>query len=321
MSPAKKAAAKKAPAKKAPAKKAPAKKAAGAKKTPVKKAAVSDKAAVSKKAAAAKKKAAPSKASKNKAVAKKAPSAKKSVAKKTARVTRPVALPPLPDREPAPSPEDLRDYAPPEGPPVAGPLGEGVEPYRRRPDTVVLTFEGPGPQRRLTVAFRIILAIPHLILLWLVTILALLAAIVGWFASLVLGRLPGGLARFLGQYVQYSTRVSAYSFYLLTDRYPRFSLSDPSYAVSVEVAPGRLNRAAVFFRIILMIPAAILANLVQSGFQLAAVFIWLIVLVSGRLPAPLFEALAAVLRYLTRFQAYFFLLTADYPSGLFGDPA
>jgi hypothetical protein len=186
---------------------------------------------------------------------------------------------------------------------------------------VVVAFEGPGAQRRLTVAFRIILAIPHLILLLLVSVVAILAAIVGWFAALILGRLPRGLARFLGQYVQYSTRVSAYSFFLLTDRYPPFSLTDPNYAVSVETAPGRLNRLAVFFRVILVIPAAIVVNLVQSGFQLAAVFIWLIVLVSGRMPTSLFEALAVALRYSTRFSAYNFMLTADYPSGLFGDPA
>src|SRR5581483_3679005 len=103
---------------------------------------------------------------------------------------------------------------------------------------------------------------------------------------------------------QYSTRVSAYSFYLLTGRYPPFSLTDPDYAVSVEVAPGRLNRAAVFFRALLIIPANIVATLVQYGVAVASFVIWLIVLIAGRVPTPLFEALSAVLRYATRLQAY-----------------
>lgn len=301
------------PAKKAAAKKTPAKTAA-AKKTAVKKTAA--KKSATKKAAA--KKSAVKKAPAKRTVAKKAP-AKRTIAKKAPAVTRP-APPPRPQPEPAL--DDLYELAPPEGPPLAGPsAGPAGDAYRRRPDTVVLTFEGPGPQRRLTVAFRIILAIPHFILLLLVSVIGFVAAIVGWFAALILGRLPRGLARFLGQYVEYATRVTAYAFYLLTDRYPPFSLTEGNYAVSVEVAPGRLNRAAVFFRVILMIPAYIVSVLLQYGVELAGVFIWLIVLVAGRMPTSLFEALAAILRYQVRFQAYSLLLTADYPSGLFGDPA
>jgi hypothetical protein len=310
------------PAKKAVPKKAPGTKAV-AKRTAAKKAAPSTKAAAKKTAV---KKTAVKKAAAKKTGVKKATAAKKPTRRATARKSVPAppeVLAPRPARQPEPSPEDLREYLPPEGPPVDGPAAApgGGEPYRRRPDTAVLTFEGPGPQRRLTVAFRIILAIPHLVLLWLISIAAIVAAVIGWFAALILGRLPRGLARFLGQYLQYSTRVSGYAFYLLTDRYPPFSLTDAGYAISVDLAPGRLNRAAVFFRIILMLPAALLANILQSGLEIAGVFIWLIVLVSGRLPTSLFEALAVVLRYVTRLQAFGLLLTADYPSGLFGDPA
>ena len=317
MSPAKKAAAKKTPAKKTAAKKA-----APVKKTAVKKTAVKKSAA---KRSAAKKRAA-RKSAVNKAPAKRTVAKKASVAKQPAGTRAPAAARPAPAPRAEPAPDaaldDLFELAPPEGPPVSGPFaGPGGDPYRRRPDTVVLTFEGPGSQRRLTVAFRIILAIPHLILLALVSIFAFFVAIVGWFAALILGRLPGGMARFLGQYLEYATRVAAYGLYLLTDRYPPFSLTEANHAVSVEVAPGRLNRAAVFFRLILMIPAYAVTVVIQYGVELAAVFIWLIVLVAGRMPTSLFEALAAVLRYQIRFQAYGLLLTADYPSGLFGDPA
>ena len=100
-----------------------------------------------------------------------------------------------------------------------------------------------------------------------------------------------------------------------------FSLSEADYAVSVELTPGRLNRAAVLFRFILFVPATIVVNILFLGFQVAAVFIWLIALVAGRLPTPLFEAEAAIVRYLSRYYAYAGLLTSEYPSGLFGDPA
>ena len=48
---------------------------------------------------------------------------------------------------------------------------------------------------------------------------------------------------------------------------------------------------------------------------------WLIVLIAGRMPRSLHEALAATVRYHIRVTGYFLMLTARYPGGLFGDPA
>jgi hypothetical protein len=73
------------------------------------------------------------------------------------------------------------------------------------------------------------------------------------------------------------------------------------------------------FRLILLVPAAILAGLVSFGATVAMVFVWLIVLVAGRTPRSLFEALAAVLRYQVRLFAFATMLTSEYPKGLFGD--
>jgi Domain of unknown function (DUF4389) len=89
--------------------------------------------------------------------------------------------------------------------------------------------------------------------------------------------------------------------------------------VQVELRPGRLNRLAVLFRIILAIPAGIIAAVIAAGWEAVSFFCWLVVLILGRMPAPLFEATAAVLRYSMRLQAYFLLLTAAYPKRLFGD--
>jgi hypothetical protein len=85
------------------------------------------------------------------------------------------------------------------------------------------------------------------------------------------------------------------------------------------VTPTKLNRGAVLFRIILMIPALIVVTLVGIGLYIAGFFIWLIVLITGRMPRTLFEAVAATVRYQTRVTAYAMLLTPAYPGGLFGD--
>jgi hypothetical protein len=211
-----------------------------------------------------------------------------------------------PPTAPPPRPRPQPTYAEPPPPPAPT-------------DVVTVSFEGPGRQRRLTVAFRIILAIPALLWLLLLGLVANVVSVIGWFAALIIGRLPNGFGTFLARYVQYNARFYAYTQYLLTDRYPPFSLDAPDYAVSVEVQPTRLNRFAVLFRLILIVPAYIVYGVVAAGLQVAGVVIWLVVLIMGRVPTPLFEAEAAVLRYQVRFWGYFLLLTGTYPGGLFGD--
>jgi hypothetical protein len=183
----------------------------------------------------------------------------------------------------------------------------------------VLDVPEPGPQRRLTVLLRLLLLIPQFVVVWVLAIAALVTVIVGWFAALVLGRLPRPVERFLTDYVGYETRVAA-SALLLVDRYPPFALRPPpDHPVQIELRPDGLNRLAVLFRLILMIPAAIVQALLAGGWAVAAFFIWLIVLVMGRMPRPLFESTGAVLRFRMRYNAYALLLTSAYPKRLFGD--
>ncbi|WNF25437.1 DUF4389 domain-containing protein [Streptomyces sp. C11-1] len=183
----------------------------------------------------------------------------------------------------------------------------------------VLDIVEPPGQRRLTVLLRLLLLIPHFIVLFFLQIAAFFTVIIGWFAALVLGRLPDPVFRFLSAVLGYDMRVSA-SDMLLVDRYPPFALTPPpDYPVQIEVRPTPLNRLAVLFRIFLMIPAAIVQSLAVYGWWALCFVWWLITLVLGRMPRPLFEATAATLRYRMRFSAYSMMLTPAYPKGLFGD--
>ncbi|MEV5682657.1 MULTISPECIES: DUF4389 domain-containing protein [unclassified Streptomyces] len=183
----------------------------------------------------------------------------------------------------------------------------------------VVDIVEPSRQRRLTVLLRLLLLIPQFIVLFFLYIAAVVTVIVGWFAALVLGRLPQPVFRFLSGYLGYHVRVSA-SEMLLIDRYPPFALTPPpDYPVRTEVRATDLNRLAVLFRLFLMIPAAIVQSLAVTGWFVLGFLWWLITLVLGRMPRPLFEATAATLRYQTRFYAYAMMLTPAYPKGLFGD--
>jgi hypothetical protein len=176
----------------------------------------------------------------------------------------------------------------------------------------------PLRQRRVTVLLRLLLLIPQFIALAVLGVAVFFVAIIGWFAALVTGRLPTWAFYFLSSYLAYATRVRA-SESLLIDTYPPFSFDAPGYPVQIELQPAELNRLAVLARIILVIPAAIVYSVLVTGWQICSFVIWVIVLVMGRMPEPLFEATAAIARYLMRVEAYWLMLTTAYPKRLFGD--
>jgi hypothetical protein len=78
-------------------------------------------------------------------------------------------------------------------------------------------------RNRLTVGFRIILVIPHLVVLALLAIAEFVIAVIAFFAVLFTGKWPDGMQKFVLQVLAWYLRVSAY-FLLLTDVYPPFSL-------------------------------------------------------------------------------------------------
>ena len=69
-----------------------------------------------------------------------------------------------------------------------------------------------------------LLAIPHYIVLWLLSIVQMVVVIIAWFAILFTGRYPRGMFDLVVGVMQWSLRVQAYAFLLTTDRYPPFSL-------------------------------------------------------------------------------------------------
>ena len=200
--------------------------------------------------------------------------------------------------------------------PAASPRSNGGP---ETPGPVLVAVAGPAAQRRVTVAFRLILAVPHFIVLYALGIAASVAVIIGWFGALATGRLPGFAAAYLSGYLRWYCRTAAYLL-LLTDEYPPFALDDTAYPVRVAVGHGRLGRLAVLFRVILAIPAAIASMLLVYGVLTIVILIaWLTALVAGKLPVSLHQAFAAVLRYVIRYYCYLYLLTDAYPAGLFGD--
>jgi uncharacterized protein DUF4389 len=169
-------------------------------------------------------------------------------------------------------------------------------------------------RNRLTVFFRLILAIPLLLWATLWLVIAVLATIANWFATLFTGRSPEGLHTFLGTFLRYTTHVRAYLL-LVADPYPSFTGRQGTYPIDLEVDPPEpQSRLTVLFRVILAIPALLLTNILSNLSQLLAVFSWFIALVMGRVPEGLRNFAALALRIETQTYGYLMILTSRYPS-------
>lgn len=69
-----------------------------------------------------------------------------------------------------------------------------------------------------------LLAIPHYIILFFLSLAVLVVLIIAWFAILFTKRYPRGMFDFVVSIFRWELRVVSYAFLLTTDRYPPFSL-------------------------------------------------------------------------------------------------
>lgn len=168
-------------------------------------------------------------------------------------------------------------------------------------------------RNRLTVLFRLILVIPHLIWLSVWGIAVYFAVIINWFATLFSGTSPQGLHDFIAQWLRYYLQVYGYLFFL-ADPYPGFMGNEP-YPADLEVDPPRpQNRWITGFRIILAIPAVLVAGVLGYVLQVIGLISWIVCLVTGRMPLGLRDITAWILRFTAQTYGYQFILTDRYPS-------
>lgn len=193
-------------------------------------------------------------------------------------------------------------------------------------------------RNRLTVGFRWILAIPHLVIVgapiglaltWSRTpegtvdyawgagagvlgAVAAVCAMIAWFAIVFTGRSPEGLASLSAFYLRWHVRATAYVT-LLRDEYPPFG--DADYPVSVELPAlvGERDRLSVALRPITIIPHIIVVWLLGLVWGVTTLVAWFVILFTGRYPRTLYDFGVGVLRWTTRVESYLLLLTDVYP--------
>jgi hypothetical protein len=167
-------------------------------------------------------------------------------------------------------------------------------------------------RRRLAVVLRVVLVIPHYLVLWVWSFLVAPAVVIAWLALLIEARLPTFLHRFLGSFLRYQGQVTAW-FDLLSARYPD-PLHTREHPFRIELADRpRQRRLVTLFRLPLALPAIVLASAFNIVLSVAAAAAWFVALALGRTTAGLQELGTFCLRYQLETQAYVTLLTSAYP--------
>jgi hypothetical protein len=218
-----------------------------------------------------------------------------------------------------------------------------------RPINVVLhrerIRERSGAEHFWLTLLRGLLVLPHLVVLVLWSLVALLLSPINWAVVTLTGQLPESVHGFCGRLVRCSVQVWAYTACLVDD-YPRFDGAPGHHPVEVEIAPPAPQRrwTAALRPVLLLGPwvlslvvvgpgllVGVIAVLVASGGAgLLGVSIagtltvgaWLGALVSARGPRPgVRELLLWALGYGAQVYGYALLLTDRFPdSGLALEP-
>ena len=160
--------------------------------------------------------------------------------------------------------------------------------------------------------------IPHGIILYILSIVALVLHVIAFVVVLFTGRYPRGIFDIILGYHAWSVRVDAY-INLMTDRYPPFALTANDYpaAIGIEYPEqvSRLTAALRFFFGILYV--GIPHGIALVGLGIVA-FVLLIVsafaiLFTGKYPQGFFDFIEGVMRWGLRVSAYLYLLDDHYP--------
>jgi hypothetical protein len=162
------------------------------------------------------------------------------------------------------------------------------------------------------VLLRVVLVIPHYIVLFVWTLVIIPTVAVAWLALLIEGRLPTWLHRHLAAFVRYQGQVTAW-FGLLSARYPDpLHTRDHPFRIALAQRP-RQRRLVTLLRLPLALPALILGSVLNVVLPATTIPAWFAGVIFGRTTAGLQELGTFCLRYVLEVQAYVLLVTPAYP--------
>lgn len=164
---------------------------------------------------------------------------------------------------------------------------------------------------------KLILAIPHLLALLVVGLIAFVAMFIAWWGILFTGKYPRGLFNFYVNVQRWGINVNAYE-YMMRDEYPPFSGEPGAYApvtytVDYPERSSRLLNNIPYLKYILLIPHFVVLLFLGIAWLVVYFIAWWAILFTGKYPQGMFEFSVGVFRWSSRVNAYAAMLTDVYP--------
>ena len=189
---------------------------------------------------------------------------------------------------------------------------------------VQLELQNPLKVPRWVPLIAWLLVIPHVIVLYVLQLVLGVLHLVAFFTILFTAKIPKGLFDVMAMVLRYNWRVSSYLFFM-RGKYPPFEFTpsdldpgtDPAM-MSVEYPP-KLSRLLIFVKWLLLIPHLIVILLLAIGSLFVLLIAFFAVLITGKWPQGLRNYMVGFMRWTTRVNAYWFLMTDKYPPFRLGE--
>src|SRR2546421_4469148 len=183
-----------------------------------------------------------------------------------------------------------------------------------------------GPRNRISALLRPVLIIPHVLLVGgpfvglgatgirtgAFGLVAVTVALLDWFAILITGHPLGGLQPYKRIYLRWRARALAYAAFL-RDEYPPFGEGDHPATLELPDDPPVRDRAMVALRPLLIIPHVLMVLLVLAVAAAATIVAWVLLIVTGAMPAWLWRFNHDALAYMLRVETYALLVHDVFP--------
>jgi len=176
-----------------------------------------------------------------------------------------------------------------------------------------LEVEYPEALNRWLVLIKWLLAIPQILIVYVLVTVASVIHLIAFFAILFTTRYPEDLFRFVVNIYRWQANLYAYVG-LMRDEYPPFSWEPGQYPVTFEIDyPQELNRWLPLVKWLLALPHYVILFFLG----IAAAVVWVIaffaILFTTAYPRGMFDFVVGVLRWSNRVNAYVYFMRDEYP--------
>jgi hypothetical protein len=186
-------------------------------------------------------------------------------------------------------------------------------------DPVRFEFEAPERVANWRPLVHWLLAIPHLIVAYVLNIVLEVLWLVSFFTVLFTEQIPAGIFNFQVMVLRYQSRAYSYAWFM-RESYPPFEFpmtaEDPGgdpVLLSIE-RPEKVNRWLPLVKWLLAIPHYIVLFVYIIGAFFVLIAAFFAVLFTGKFPLGMRDFIVKVSRYGLHIQAYILFMRDEYPS-------